>query len=54
VQEYDKCYGLTEEKLANALVDCLVLGVQAQRIECEAVDIAVRMAVLSLIAGVSA
>jgi aspartate carbamoyltransferase catalytic subunit len=54
VQEYVKCYGLTEETLAAAQDDCLVLGVQAQGIEQEAAGLAVRMAVMSLVAGVLA
>lgn len=54
VQEYVKCYGLTEEKLADAQDDCLVLGGQAQRVEQETTGIAVRMAVMSLVVGVSA
>lgn len=54
VQEYVKCYGLTEETLAAAQDDCLVLGVQAQGIEQEAAGLAVRMAVMSFVAGVSA
>ena len=54
VQEYVKCYGLVEEKLADAQDDCLVLGGQAQRVEQETTGIAVRMAVMSLVVGVSA
>ena len=54
VQEYVKCYGLIEEKLADAQDDCLVLGGQAQRVEQETTGIAVRMAVMSLVVGVSA
>jgi aspartate carbamoyltransferase catalytic subunit len=54
VQEYVKSYGLTEEKLADAQDDCLVLGGQAQRVEQETTGIAVRMAVMSLVVGVSA
>jgi aspartate carbamoyltransferase catalytic subunit len=52
-QEYVECYGLTEEKLAYAKGDCLVLGAQAPSLAREATGIAVRMAVMSLIAGVS-
>lgn len=54
VQEYVKCYGLIEEKLADTQDDCLVLGGQAQRVEQETTGIAVRMAVMSLVVGVSA
>jgi aspartate carbamoyltransferase catalytic subunit len=54
VQEYVKCYGLTEEKLAHAQEDCLVLGVQANSIEQEAAGLAVRMAAMSLVAEVLA
>lgn len=54
VQEYVKSYGLIEEKLADAQDDCLVLGGQAQRVEQETTGIAVRMAVMSLVVGVSA
>jgi len=54
VQEYVKCYGLIEEQLADAQDDCLVLGGQAQRVEQETTGIAVRMAVMSLVVGVSA
>ena len=54
LQEYVRCYGLTAETLAAAQDDCLVLGVQAQGIEQEAAGLAVRMAVMSLVAGVSA
>jgi aspartate carbamoyltransferase catalytic subunit len=53
-QEYAKCYGLTEEKLSYAKPDCLILGREAQRIVSEPTGIAVHMAVMSLIAGVSA
>jgi len=53
VQEYVKCYGLTEEKLSYAKPDCLILGTEAQRTVSEVTGIAVRMAVMSLIAGVS-
>jgi aspartate carbamoyltransferase catalytic subunit len=53
VQEYVKCYGLTEEKLSHAKPDCLILGIEAQRIVSETAGIAVRMAVMSLVAGVS-
>jgi aspartate carbamoyltransferase catalytic subunit len=53
VQEYVKCYGLTEEKLAYAKGDCLVLGVEAQCLAREASGIAVSMAVMSLMTGVS-
>lgn len=53
VQEYVKCYGLTEEKLSYAKPDCLILGIEAQRTVNEVTGIAVRMAVMSLIAGVS-
>jgi len=54
VQEYVKCYGLNEEKLSYAKPDCLILGIDAQRIVSETAGIAVRMAVMSLVAGVSA
>lgn len=53
VQEYVKCYGLTEEKLAYAKGDCLVLGVEAQCLARETSGIAVSMAVMSLMTGVS-
>lgn len=53
VQEYVKCYGLTEEKLSYAKPDCLILGIEAQRLASEATGIAVHMAVMSLVAGVS-
>jgi hypothetical protein len=53
VQEYVKSYGLTEEKLSYAKPDCLLLGIEAQRIVSETAWIAVRMAVMSLVAGVS-
>lgn len=53
VQEYVKCYGLTEEKLSYAKPDCLILGIEAQRTVSEVTGIAVSMAVMSLIAGVS-
>ena len=52
-QEYEKCYGLTEEKLSHAKGDCLVLGTEAQSVAREVAGIAVRMAVMSLVAGVS-
>lgn len=54
VQEYVKCYGLTEEKLSYAKPDCLILGIEAQPIVNEATGIAVRMAAMSLVAGMSA
>jgi len=53
LQEYVKCYGLTEEKLAYAKGDCLVLGAETQSLARETAGIAVRMAALSLVAGVS-
>lgn len=53
LQEYVKCYGLTEEKLANAKSDCLVLGAETQSLARETAGIAVRMAAMSLVAGVS-
>lgn len=54
VQEYVKCYGLTEDKLSYAKPDCLILGTEAQRLVSGAESIAVRMAVLSVVAGMSA
>lgn len=53
VKEYVQCYGLTEEKLSYAKPDCLILGTEAQRLASEATGIAVHMAVMSLVAGVS-
>jgi aspartate carbamoyltransferase catalytic subunit len=50
-REYVECYGLTEEKLACAKPDCLVLGTEGSRKASGGAGIAVRMAALSLVAG---
>jgi aspartate carbamoyltransferase catalytic subunit len=50
-REYVECYGLTEEKLACAKPDCLVLGTEASRRASGVTGIAVRMAVMSLVSG---
>lgn len=53
-REYFECYGLTEEKLAHAKSDCLVLGTGVQGLEREAAGVAVRMAAMSLAMGATA
>ncbi len=50
-REYVECYGLTEEKLAYAKPDCLVLGTEIQGVAPELAGVAVHMAVMSLVAG---
>lgn len=50
-REYVACYGLTEEKLAYAKPDCLVLGTEIQGITQALASVAVHMAVMSLVAG---
>jgi len=50
-REYAECYGLTEEKLAYAKPDCLVLGTETQGIARELAGVAINMAVMSLVAG---
>jgi aspartate carbamoyltransferase catalytic subunit len=51
VREYLECYGLTEEKLAYAKPDCLVVGNGERGLEREAASVAVRMAAMSLVMG---
>jgi len=53
-REYFECYGLTEEKLAYAKPDCLVLGTGELGLEREAASVAVRMAAMSLVVGATA
>lgn len=50
-REFVECYGLTEEKLACAKPDCLVLGTETQGITQALASVAVHMAVMSLVAG---
>lgn len=50
-REYVECYGLTEEKLAYAKSDCLVLGTEIQGNTHALAGVAVHMAVMSLVAG---
>jgi len=51
VREYVNAYGLTDETRAYAQPDCLILGSEVQGLVREAAGIAVRMAVMSLVAG---
>jgi aspartate carbamoyltransferase catalytic subunit len=50
-REYVDCYGLTNEKLAYAKPDCLVLGAELQGIERDAASVAVCMAAMCLVVG---
>jgi len=50
-REYFECYGLTQERLAYAQPDCLVLGTRELGPEREAFSVAVRMAAMSLVMG---